>query len=64
MPTTVKLRDEETIKRLDAKQAELGLDTRSNLVEKILEKGLDFLDSCGWEELLKIPWDNKRRNRD
>lgn len=50
--TTIK---SELIDRLDKKQAELGLDTRANLVSIILRKGLDFLDAHGYDALLKIP---------
>lgn len=41
--------------RLDKKQAELGFKTRSNLIELLLGKGLDFLDASGFDALIKIP---------
>ena len=53
--TTIKLRSTPLIERLDQKQAELSLDTRTNLVEVLLRKGLDFLDSYGYDSLLRIP---------
>lgn len=54
MATTVKLKEKLT-ERLDLKQNELAFDTRTNLVEVVIRKGLDFLDEFGYDALLKIP---------
>ena len=54
MTTTIKLKGA-IIERLDLKQSELALDTRTNLVEVLLRKGLDYLDNFGYDGLLKIP---------
>lgn len=54
MKTSLTLSNDSLIKRLDKKRSELGFSSRSNLVEIILKKGLDFLDNNTYDELLKI----------
>ena len=59
MPTTTRIRSDDLVRRLDVKKTELGIDTRTNLIDTILLKGLDFIDHFGYEKLLKIPSGNK-----
>ena len=54
MTTTIKLTSKKLIDRLDKKQAELNLDTRTNLVSVLLRKGLDYLDKYGYDRFIKI----------
>jgi hypothetical protein len=51
--------------RLDYYKDSLSIDTRQNLANTVLRKGLDFLESFGYEELLKIlpPGDSSENKR-
>lgn len=43
------------MERLDTQKEKFSLDTRQNLANTIMRKGLDFLERFGYEKLLKIP---------
>jgi hypothetical protein len=43
------------VARIDAQKEKFSLDTRQNLANTVMRKGLDFLEKFGYEELLKIP---------
>lgn len=43
------------VERIDAQKEKFSLDTRQNLANTVMRKGLDFLEKFGYEELLKIP---------
>lgn len=59
MKTTVSINSKELIKRLDQKQIDLGFNNRSNLVEILLRKGLDYLDNKGYDSFICIPQGKK-----
>lgn len=63
MKTTVAINSDKLIKRLDEKQTTLGFHNRSNLVEVILRKGLDYLDNEGYDSFIKIPISEKVQDK-
>jgi|GEM_PF-5834311 len=55
MATTVKIKSDKLLKRLDAIQSQYGLETRQNTAIILLRKAIDFVECNGWEEILKLP---------
>ena len=47
--------DDKLVIRIDAQCDEFHLGTRQNLTSTLIRKGLDFLETNGYEKLLKIP---------
>ena len=58
MKTTATI-NSEVIERVDKKQSELLFSTRSQMVEVLLRKALDYLDYYGYEKFIKIPSSGK-----
>ena len=55
MATTFKIRSCELVRRIDQQREYLCIDTRTNFIETLLRKSLDFVEKHGYEKLLKIP---------
>jgi hypothetical protein len=47
--------EESLVDRIDEQREKFSLDTRQNLTNTLVRKGLDFLENFGYEKLLKIP---------
>jgi hypothetical protein len=54
MDTPIKIK-KELVVRVDQQADEFRLGTRQNLANTLIRKGLDFLETNGYEALLKIP---------
>jgi len=56
--------NETLVGRLDAQLHKYSLGTRQNLANTLIRKGLDVMESQGYEELLKLPNQEKNEARE